>query len=278
MHGQRWRSGIFVLLLLLVLAPGGPAWAQAAPATATVTVLHALPAFTADVYVNGELTLSGFEPETATDPLELPAGRYTLEIRDVGAAPDSEPALEGTVRLKAGQNLSIIAGLTEDGDPALNVYANDLSQVQPGRARLIVRNVADARAFGVELDGDVVLKRVPNSGESATQLREGEYAFEATIAGESAIGPEDLLLEEGTAGIVYVLGSADEGTFDLMFQTIPGLQGAPTSVFAGDGGLATSPGLPAWATASMLLGVLGLVGSVAVLIRRRAAPDRFGLS
>lgn len=96
-------------LVLVVIVAMAPVWAafeaQARPARTTVTVLHALPGFTADVYVNGKLTLSGFEPETATDPLELPPGRYRIAIRDVGAAPTSEPALAGTVTLKAGENL-----------------------------------------------------------------------------------------------------------------------------------------------------------------------------
>lgn len=274
MHRQRWPGGLIALLLFLV--PSGSMWgAQAAPATATVTVLHALPAFTADVYVNGELTLSGFEPETATDPLELPAGRYTLEIRDVGASPDSEPALEGTVRLKAGQNVSIIAGLTEEGDPALNVFANDMTRVAPGRSRFIVRNVTDTPSFRVELDGDELFRSVPNSGEATKDVRAGVYSFEAT-SGESAIGPEELVLEEGTAGIVYTVGSVEGGTLDLMFQTIRRLQAPPGSVLTGDGGLAAPPGFPTWATPSMLLAVLGLVGSVTVLIRRRSAADRSG--
>src|SRR5438093_3900940 len=112
---------------LLGTAPG----AQANPVTATVTVLHALPGFTADVYVNGKLTLSGFKPETATDPLALPPGRYKIDIRDVGAEPTAKPVLSGAVTLTAGQNLSIIAGLTAQGDPELNVFQNDLTRVPP---------------------------------------------------------------------------------------------------------------------------------------------------
>lgn len=274
MHRQRLLRGLIVLLLFLV--PAGPAWGQAASETATVTVLHALPAFTADVYVNGDLLLSGFEPENATDPLELAAGRYTLEIRDVGAAPDSEPALEGTIRLKAGQNLSIIAGLTEDGEPALNVFENDMSRIAPGRSRLIVRNVAQATSFGVQLDGEDVFRSVPNGGEKSRDLEAGVYSFEAT-AGQSSIGPEDLVLEEGTTGIVYTVGSAEGDTLELMFQTVRGMQGDPGSVLTGDGGLAAPQGPPPWATVTVLLAVLGLAGSAAVLIRRRSAGDRLRL-
>ena len=175
-----------------------PSGVQAQPATATVTVLHALPGFTADVYVNGELTLSGFEPETATDPLELPPGRYVIEIRDVGADPTSEPALAGSVRLRTGQNLSIIAGLSVAGEPELNVFKNPLSPVPPGQSRLIVRNVADVPSIDVLLDGDRVFRSVGHGDEQTDDLKAGgPFDLEATTSPEVVIGPEDLTAGRG---------------------------------------------------------------------------------
>ncbi|MGH2650660.1 MAG: DUF4397 domain-containing protein [Actinomycetota bacterium] len=223
--------------------------------------------------MNGKLTLSGFEPETATDPLELPAGRYRIEIRDVGADPASEPALAGTVTLKAGENLSIIAGLTVDGDPQLNVFRNGLTRVPPGRARLIVRNVADVASIGVRLDGKRVFVSVPHSDQQKAQLDAGgPYQLEATVSGDVAIGAEDLMLQEGTVGIVYAIGSARRETLDFMFQTIRELQSSPTSVLTGDGGLATPPALPDWALATMMLAALGF--GVATVLGRRRSRDR----
>jgi len=261
-------------LVLVVVVAMAPVWAafdaQAAPATATVTVLHALPGFTADVYVNGKLTLSGFKPETAAGPLELPPGRYRIEIRDVGADPASEPALAGAVTLKSGENLSIIAGLTVDGDPQLNVFRNTLTRVPPGRARLIVRNVADVASIGVRLDGKRVFGNVPHGDQQEAQLEPGgPHQLEATVSGDVAIGAEDLMLKEGTVGIVYTIGSAKRGTLDFMFQTIRDLQSSPSSVLTGDGGLATSPAVPAWALATMTLAALGF-GLATVLGRRRS--------
>ncbi len=271
MRKARFSRGFLVLVVAVATAPVWAAFeAQAAPATATVTVLHALPGFTADVYVNGKLTLSGFKPETAAGPLELPAGRYRIEIRDVGADPTSEPALAGTVTLKAGDNLSIIAGLTVDGDPQLNVFRNALTRVRPGRTRLIVRNVADVASIGVRLDGKRVFGSVPHGDQQKAQLAPGgPHKLEATVSGDVAIGAEDLVLKEGTVGIVYAIGSAKAGTLDFMFQTIRDLQSSPSSVLTGDGGLATRPALPAWALATMMLAALGL-GVATVLGRRRS--------
>jgi len=267
----RFSKAFLVVVAVAAMAPMWVAFdAQARPATTTVTVLHALPGFTADVYVNGKLTLSGFKPETATDPLELPPGRYRIAIRDVGAAPTSEPALAGTVTLKAGENLSIIAGLTVDGDPQLNVFRNALTPVPPGRARLIVRNVADVASIGVRLDGKRVFGSVPHGDQQKAQLEPGgPHQLEATVSGDVAIGAEDLMLQEGTVGIVYAVGSARKGTLDFMFQTIRELQSSPTSVLTGDGGLATSPAFPVWALATMTLAALGF-GVATVLGRRRS--------
>ena len=266
------RPGLYRVPLVLVLAMvplGAAVGVQARPAPATVTVLHALPGFTADVYVNGELTLSGFEPETATDPLELPPGRYEIEIRDVGADPTSEPALAGAVRLRTGQNLSIIAGLSVAGEPELNVFTNPLSPVPPGRTRLIVRNVADVQSIGVVLDGDRVFRSVGHGDEQTADLKAGgPFELEATTSPDVAIGPEDLRLEEGTVAIVFAVGSAEQGTLNFMFQSIKGLQSVPGNVLTGDAGLATQPGMPVWAITTVALATIGLAWGIVTLVRR----------
>jgi hypothetical protein len=269
MQRSRVMKWSFVVLLMAIPFSGAVV-AQAQPAAVTVTVLHALPGFTADVYVNGELTLSGFEPETATDPFELPAGRYLIEIRDVGADPSSEPALAGTVRLVAGSNVSIIAGLTEDGEPELNVFRNPTERVPAGRTRLIVRNVADVASIRVVLKEDQI-GSVAHGEERIRQLPEGgPFALEATVGGDVAIGVDDFVLDEGTVAIVYAVGSQEQGTLDFMFQSLSRLQSSPTSVLTGDGGLATTGRYPAWALGTMLLSTaLGLASAI-VMVRRRS--------
>src|SRR5918999_5205520 len=122
-----------LLALSLLLAAPATAQDEKDQDVAHVTVLHALPRFTADVYVNGDLLLSGFRPVTATDVLELPAGDYDVAIRPVGAAPDSEPVLQQTLTIRGGQRLSVIASLTPRGDPTLRVFSNDLSAIGAGK-------------------------------------------------------------------------------------------------------------------------------------------------
>jgi hypothetical protein len=265
--------GVFVVLF--IAATAGSAWGR--PLMATVTVVHALPGFTADVYVNGKLTLDGFKPETATDPLNLSPGRYELAIREVGATPTSKPALSGAVQLKGGQVLSIIAGLTLDGDPHLNIFPDDLSPVRPGHSRIVVRNVADVSPVDVLLNGDRLLRGVSNGQQKAVPIPAGKGSLEITGEGEDTalVNPTDVDLEEGAALILYVVGSRDQGTLDLMAQRLSDLHSSPPDVPAGDGGLATGwQPWPSWAIVLLLAGTVGLVTSGHALLRQQILTAR----
>lgn len=274
------RRIIGVMLLLLVAAGPYPAHAAAVSDTAAiVTILHALPNFTADVYVNGKLTLDGFEPETATDPLELAPGDYHVDIRNVGAPADSTPVLQGDVTLAAGQNLSIIAGLSLQGDPTLNVFPNDVTPVRAGMARLVVRHVANAPAVDATVDGKTEVQDVANGGDVETLVAPGKDTLQINAAGaaDALVDPIDVHFREGTATIVYLIGSQVDSTLDVMAQSIDDLASSVGSVNTGDGGLAAPPGLPTWAVALMILSLLSAAGALRVLVRdrrRTAQPEQ----
>lgn len=248
------------LLIVVVLATGGLAKARASSA---VTIVHGLPRFTADVYVNGELLLSGFKAESTTDPLTLEEGEYDIAIRNVGSAPDSEPALQDVITLGAGLNVSIVAHLDETGTPALTVFDNDLSQIPPGESRLVMRHQAAAPAVDVMSDGETLLTDVASGAEAETNLAVAthEVAVAEAGGGEEFVEPTALEFEEGAAQVLYLIGSAEEDTLDLMVQTVSGLQSAPASVATGDGGLAAAPGFPMWAATLMIGAAFVLVAS-----------------
>lgn len=238
----------------------------------TVTVLHGVPGLTVDVYVNGDLTLEDFEPGTITDPLELPAGDYDLAVRAADAEPDSEPAISGATTLPAGANASIIAHLDASGAPTLGVFVNDTSQTAAGEARLGVRHTAAAPAVDIAANGDVVAAGLANPDEAVLDVPADTYSAEVRLAGETdpVLGPADLTLQEGTATYVYAIGSAEEGSLDLLVQTIAGLHAAPAGVPAGDAGLVDDDGM-ATAAALAAIGVLALAG--AATRRRRVRVE-----
>jgi hypothetical protein len=253
--------------LLLVMLPT-PAWAQ--QQTSTVTIVHGLPRFTADIYVNGDLLLSGFRPREATDPMELPAGTYEVEIRDAGASQDSPPALAADLDVPGGKDLSVIAHLDEAGEPTVSVFANAVPRIPPGQARLLVRHQAAAPPVDVQGNGESLFAVA--SGEQvqrALPASELELAVTAANGDDMAIQPTTVELQEGVAHFVYLIGSSEEGTLDFMVQAVAGAHTSPAGVQTGSGGLAATPGIPAWAPIVVGAAALVLAGSALALLRRR---------
>ena len=201
----------------------GPVDAQAE--TATVVVVHGIPDTPVDVYVNGALTLEDFAFETVTDPISLPSGTYELAVRAAGADPSEAPLLSASADLAAGNNVSIVAHLTEAGDPTLTPFVNDTSPTGPGAGRIILRHTAAAPAVDVLAGGDPVFTDLTNPNEAAADLPAGTVTAAVALAGttDPVIGPADITIAEGTATIVYAVGSAANGTLTVIVQTISGL-------------------------------------------------------
>lgn len=245
-----------------------PAMADNHDSDASVSVLHAVPGLTVDVYVNGEAALPGFEPGTLTDPLMLPGGSYDIDIYAAGADPEAdEPALSADgLEVPGGANLTLAAHLDADGNPTLGAFVNDVSTTAAGDARLTVRHVAAAPAVDVRAGGDPVIEALTNPNEAVLDLPAGTVSADVVAAGtdQVVLGPADLNLAEGTNTIVYAWGSLEDENLDLAVQTIEGLHGDPGGVPSGE---PMQSGVPVWA---WLLAAGGVAG-VAVGVRRMTA-------
>lgn len=227
--------------------------AQAAD-TATVSILHAVPGATVDVYANGKELLSDFKPGTLTDPQQLPAGTYDLKVVKAGDGADGDAVAElDDAEVPAGADVTVVAHLNASGDPRLTAYANDTSGIDAGQARLIVRHDAAAPAVDVRADEKVAFSGLENPDEDSADLPAGTISADVVLAGESdpVIGPADVNLKEGTTTIVYAWGSADDDNLKLAVQTISGMGGNPNGVPGGTGGQAAG-------TSPVTLGALGL--------------------
>ncbi len=258
---------------LMVLAASFTSPAVAAD-NATVSVLHAVPGLTVDVYANGDELIPDFEPGTLTDPLSLPAGTYDLAVYADGDSPDTaDPAIEAQgVEVPGGVNATIVANLDADGKPALNVFVNDMSATAAGEARLTVRHTAAAPAVDIRADGNVLFDGVTNPKEATADVAAGSYSADVVLAGTDtvAIGPADVALGEGANTIVYAWGSAADNNLKLAVQTIDGLHSAPAGVPGGELGLASESGaVPSWAIG------LGVASLLALLLAgRQLVPAR----
>lgn len=268
------RSAIFAGALLI------PAGLVAAPAMAaddaTVSVLHAIPAGSGadvvDVYAGDALLIDNFTPGSL-ETLTVPAGTYDLGVFADGATPaDSEAVLAAAgVEVPAGANATVTANLDAEGNPALNVFVNDISEVAAGDARLTVRHIAAAPAVDILANGDVLFANVTNPQEGIADVPADTYSAEVVLAGTDtvALGPADLDLAEGANTIVYAWGSAEAGNLALATQVISGLDGMPDGVPAG-GGATSGTNAALIAAGLMTIAAVGVAGAAIRLNGSRA--------
>ena len=250
----------FPLVVLMATLAAGAAMtaASAAQDRASVAIIHGLPGFTADVYLDDELLLDGFRPTQATDPLKVDAGTYDVDIRELGAPADSEPVLSGTLRLSPDEHISVVARLDDQGEATLTAFSNEFKDVDAGSARLVVRAVADAPAISAIVDGKRIGAAAKPGGDVQEVLDASAHTLRIESAGKRLVPKATLRLQEGTATVVYVIGSAREGNVELMTEVVGGLATPPSGVLTGSGGMADRfqmnllAGALAMAAASML--------------------------
>jgi len=266
---RRLFIGFLVFPLLVLLG----STSLAAPATCSITIIHGLPRLAYDVYVNGQLTLDGFKPKSATEPLQLPAGPYDVAVRNVGSPSDSKPVVEATIKLKPGINYTAVAHLTSTGGNTLSLVENDVSQVRAGEGRMVVRDLAEAPSVDVMLNGAAVFRSLTNPEQSEKLLPAQRYSLDvvSSAGANSLFGPTPVNLAEGSGKILYLIGSADDQSLDVMAQDLPDLGSGPAGVSAGSGGLAAPPGFPMWAVVAMA--VAAVVGAAAAVALRRPTPS-----
>lgn len=278
---MRLKTRTSLLLAALLAFAGLISWSGSAQAAGSsqVSVLHAVPGLTVDVYANQKKILSDFKPGSLAGPLTLPEGSYDLAVFKAGDDPTGDPAIKADgVKVPAGANITVVAHLDADGNPLLTPFVNDVSKVKAGQARLTVRHTAAAPAVDIRAGGKPVFKDLTNPNEAKADIPAGTVSADVVLAGTDtvAIGPADLNLAEGTNTIVYAWGSAKDKNLKLAVQTIKGLHSAPGGVPSGSGGL-LNDGLPLPLVAATALGVLALwIGGFGATsaARRRSASGR----
>ncbi len=272
---------VVALMATGLLAVGVPATAAPSAhaketANATVSVLHAVPGPTVDVFANGKELLTGFKPGTLTDPVKLPAGTYDLKVTAAGAGANGAAVIQADdVKVPGGANITVVAHLNAAGKPVLTPYVNDTSKLGAGKARITVRHDAAAPAVDVRAGGKPVFKALTNPKEAKADLPAGSVKADVVLAGTStvAIGPADVNLKEGTNTIVYAWGSAAGKNLELAVQTISGLHGTPSGIPGGTGGQLADDAqstLPLWLTGLLAVACLGIVGLGTAAVRARA--------
>ncbi|MEB0003509.1 DUF4397 domain-containing protein [Cryobacterium sp. RTC2.1] len=190
---------------------------------AELTVLHAIPGVTVDVYVNGALTLDNFTPGSFSDTLSLDPGTYSVAITAADAKDASNPVI-GPIDLKlgSGNNYTAVAHLTEAGMPTATLFQNNPDPVGKGNGRLTVRHVAAAPSVDILANGTPAITDLTNPDEVELTLPTGTISAAVAATGTTAalIGPADVMIAKRTNTIVYAWGSLADNNLAFAVQTV----------------------------------------------------------
>ena len=248
----------------------GTTAASAAPGDASIYVVHGIPNTPVDVYVNGTNTLPNFQPGTVAGPLELAPGNYQVTIYAAGTT--TNPVIDEAVPVTANLNATLVANLDPANQPQLSVFANDVSPIPSGQARLTVRHTAAAPNVDARANGAVVFANLAPGGQASTPLAPATVSADAVLAGTSTvvIGPAQLPLTAGTSTIVYAIGSAapaggGASTLAFVVQNIAGLA-APAAAPAPVAGAAVNTGGEVRAADASSLWIAGGAGALGIAL------------
>jgi len=223
------------LILVMVLGVVSPVWA--AFPNASVYVVHGIngtdlglglgKSLPVDVFVNGKATpVKNFTFGSIAGPLDLPSGKYEIEVRLSDPALSSIVAITTRVDLAVGENTSIVAHLTEQGVPKLSKFVNDLRSIEtPGYARVVVRHGAAAPTVNIFLRDSMALSytlpELRNTDQLSADVKAGGFDAFVTRPLKRLAGPIALTLDPSTAYFAYAVGSLRNNTFELVLQAIP---------------------------------------------------------
>lgn len=246
-----------IVLAGALAATTGPAGGQEA---ARIHLIHGIPDTPVDVEAGGEAVIEGFDFGD-TEDLSALAGQTLTGVQVKAAGTDDVAIDVGDLALPASGNVTAIAHLDAAGTPVLTVFANDTAPVAAGQGRLVVRHTAAAPAVDVRAGGEVVFPNLSNPNEAKADLPAGTVSADVVPTGASepvVIGPADLPVTEGSALIVYAVGSLDGGTLQTLTETVDGLGSGPSAVNTGNSPVAGGAG--GGGVPLLPLGVAGLAG------------------
>jgi hypothetical protein len=230
-------------MMVATLVAAGPR--DVAAQDAGVYVVHGIPgqdlgldpALPVDVAVNGQCFLQGFMFGDVAGPVALPPGDYDIAISlaDPDNPCSNPPVIEALgVPIGAGENVTLIAHLAEDGSPTATKFVNDVSPNAPGKARVIAHHTAAAPAVDIAVGRlnfrgnmkvpQIKIEDAPNGAQAAAEIRPGNWALTISPAGspDPVFGPVSAVLKPNNAYLLYAVGTAGTDSFTIL-QILIGL-------------------------------------------------------
>lgn len=185
---------------------------------AKVTVVHAVPKFKADIWVDNTKAIADFKPKSVAGPLDFAAGTYDIEVKPADSKKRTPAVLEAMPTLNDGDDVTIVAGLDQNGDPKLFVFANDVTDPGSGNLRLFAAHVAGYGEANIWANGMSLVDNVPNGASANWDIPEGVYAAWVAAAGDymPAIGPIVAELPANNLVQVFAYGPTPKGKYSFI--------------------------------------------------------------
>lgn len=264
------RSVVAALSMVAVLVLAVPAHA-AEEKSSEVTFVHGIRGFFTDVYLDDELILEGFAPERVTEPLTLEVGEHRLDLREADAPADAKPAVTKTFTVDGGGNLTAVAHWTGVEDCKITLFDDAEEMLAAGKGELVARHTAATGDVEFALDDSTFAEPLTPDTEVSEAVDPGKHTV--SVNGDDGLSKSSTVpVSEGSARVVYLVGSAKDDTLGLLTQTVEGLESSPEGVPTGNSGLAATPDSGAPVLPLALLTMLG--AAVLVTVRRRAVTAR----
>lgn len=235
-------TGLLLFALVMTLSGRAVAAQDAMPGTscatalgignegdACISVVHSSPdAPLVDIYVDGELALSGLGFGWWSNWIAVPAGEHRVQVTANGTPADAA-VIDATLTLEADTAYQVAAtGFVAEIAP--QVYQADVSELADDTARIrVVHTVPDAPAVDIAITGGDVLVSGLEFPNASDYLEVPADAYDLEVR---PTGTMDVALElpgvELEAGMVYdVFAIGQLGDESLTVLVIPSTTMAP---------------------------------------------------
>ncbi|MGI9615330.1 MAG: DUF4397 domain-containing protein [Acidimicrobiales bacterium] len=246
-----------------------------AASEAGIQLLHGIPGAEVDVYVNGTAIATGFEAGTIAGPIAMAPGDYEValyastDLPPADMADRSDEALFTQTVPVGGSAASVVAHLSADGDVAISPFLEQLSAVDPGQGRLMIRHLMATGDAEATVNGEVVGSLAPGE-EAAIEVDAGPIEVEIIGSDGAALASASIAVDDGELVALSAIG-APGSSAELVVQRYSGLATAPAAVPTGNSGLLDVGSDELGIRLSYgLMVIFVLSGAVLVFRRRRA--------
>jgi hypothetical protein len=159
-------------------------------------------------------------------------------------------------------------------DCTITIYNDMGDPVRAGAGKLIARHTAATEGVTLTVDDQALNRTLEPTEQMVDTVLAGDHTVAVSQAGSDTVLVEgsQVPVEEGTARIVYLVGTAKDDNLNVLTQTVNGLESNPSGVPTGNSGLAAGERSQPWLPGAGFVVAMALVAGA--IRRRRATPGR----